>query len=554
MERINAEQHLSAVVQLLLKNKLISEEQVLQYNNEDESLEQTLIQHLSKNSNLSTKQLTLLLAEHFGMPYFDLDAINIETVPYSLIDEKSMRHFNAAPLYVRDNHLFLAIDNPAKRSITKEIQFQTGLYTSVILVEAQKLHDFIDAISQQRRQHHHKNSVITEISPFYGDNDVHKENSPIVKFVNHILFEAIQKKASDIHFEPYEDKYRIRYRLDGLLVEMHTPEESLASRIASRLKILANLDITERRIPQDGRFKLSLSDTLWLDCRVNICPTINGEKIVIRLLHPEMTKIDIEALGFNESQKSLFLTSIKKPQGMILITGPTGSGKTISLYSALELLNSSARNISTVEDPVEIKIPGINQVNINPKIDLTFANALRAFLRQDPDIIMVGEIRDLETAEIAIRAAHTGHLVFSTLHTNSAAETLIRLKNIGIPSFNITSAVSLIMAQRLVRRLCNHCKRLSEVPPLNELFKNGRQFYCAQGCNRCHNGYQGRIALFELLPITDSIANLIHCNANSIDVLNQAQKEGMITMYQSGLEKIIEGLTTLEELNRVVND
>ncbi|CDZ78330.1 Type II traffic warden ATPase [Legionella massiliensis] len=384
-------------------------------------------------------------------------------------------------------------------------------------------------------------TIVQEInylsSPFALDSDTppllaEDYDTTVVKYLNQILNTAIQQGASDIHFEPYEQEYRIRYRQDGLLIEVAQPPLSLANRISSRLKVMANLDIAERRKPQDGRFQLSRPSSHNVDCRISTCPTINGEKVVVRILDTRAIQLDIDSLGMSSLQKEHFLRCLHKPQGLILVSGPTGSGKTVTLYTALQLLNSKEKNISTAEDPVEIKIPGINQVNMNSKVGLSFSNILRSFLRQDPDIIMIGEIRDLETAELAIKAAHTGHLVLATVHSNSAAETLTRLRNLGVPSFNLANSVSLLLAQRLARRLCEHCK-----PQL--------------GCTHCTNGYSGRLGLFEVMPISIPIRQLILSEANSLDILELAQGEGMQSIYQSGLEKVKQGLTTLEEVNRV---
>lgn len=387
-------------------------------------------------------------------------------------------------------------------------------------------------------------------SPFALDTDdpillAKDDDSTIVKYVNQILDAAIQQGASDIHFEPYEQEYRIRYRQDGLLIEVAHPPLNLANRISSRLKVMANLDIAERRKPQDGRFQLHRPSSHSVDCRISTCPTISGEKVVVRILDTCAIQLDVDLLGLSDLQKEHFLRCLQKPQGLILVSGPTGSGKTVTLYTALQLLNSKEKNISTAEDPVEIKVSGVNQVNMNSKAGLTFSNILRSFLRQDPDIIMIGEIRDLETAELAIRAAHTGHLVLATLHSNSAAEILTRLKNLGIPSFNLANSVSLLIAQRLVRRLCEYCK-----PAMLEMVTLANRNNL-QGCMHCTNGYSGRLGLFEVMPISMPIRQLILSEANSFDILQQAQAEGMLSIYQSGLEKVQQGLTTLEEVNRV---
>jgi type IV pilus assembly protein PilB len=369
-----------------------------------------------------------------------------------------------------------------------------------------------------------------------NDND-----APIIKFMNQILIEAIQKGASDIHFEPYENQYRIRYRQDGLLTEVAAFTLNLSNRISSRLKVMAKLDIAERRLPQDGRFQMKYQDQR-IDFRVSTCPTINGEKVVVRLLDTDLTHLAIDTLGLNPLQKECFLSHLQKPQGLILVTGPTGSGKTVTLYTALKILNTIDKNISTAEDPVEIKLPGINQVNINPKSGLEFSTILRSFLRQDPDILMIGEVRDLETAEIAINAAQTGHLVLSTLHTNNAAETLTRLSNLGVPACNMVNSLTLLVAQRLARRLCDYCK-----------MRQG-EAYCAVGCQHCVNGYRGRIGLFEVIPVSKRMGQLIFSGGNSLDILKHAQSEGFISIYQSGLEKVKLGLTTFEEVKRVTMD
>lgn len=379
------------------------------------------------------------------------------------------------------------------------------------------------------------------------------EEASIIKLVNKILTMAVEEKASDIHFEPYENNYRIRLRQDGLLFEIASLPANLTNRITTRLKVMSNLDISERRLPQDGRFKLQWNLTESIDFRVNICPTMDGEKIVVRMIKPHSTQLDIETLGLNKNQKNLFLTALKKPQGMILVTGPTGCGKTATLYSALALLNTQEKNIITVEDPVEIKMTGINQVSVNPKIGLTFSTALRAFLRQDPDIIMVGEIRDLETAEIAIKAAQTGHIVFSTIHANDTVQTLTRLVDMGIPTANLVNSINLLIAQRLARRLCEHCKAIDSKLSLESFNQPTEEtLYQAIGCTRCSKGYRGQIGLFEVLPLSHTLKKHILSGVHYFDVLRQAQTEGMLTMHQSGLEKVKQGLTTLEEINRVV--
>lgn len=554
---IKPQEQLQGIAQLLVQIKLITIEKAVEYQEIAFKKQQTLLQYLISEQLFCAQKLAQVIAEHYSVALFDLDSIDINSIPLTLINEHLIRRHHIVPLFIRANRLFFATDDPGKPFLLKEIQFHTELPVSIVVVESDKLSKLINKILSEKEKHH------TPTALTYLENYVKSEEiAPAIQFVNHCLQDAISKRASDIHFEPYEHKYRIRYRRDGLLFEAISPPLNLTNQITSRIKVMANLDISERRVPQDGHFKMQISRTRTIDCRVSTCPTIHGEKIVIRILEQTLPQLGIDALGFNNIQKKQFLNAITQTQGLVLVTGPTGSGKTISLYSALALLNSEERNISTVEDPVEIKIPGINQVNINTKAGLTFPTILRAFLRQDPDVIMVGEIRDLETAEIAIKAAQTGHLVLSTLHTNSAAETLNRLLNMGIQPFNIVSTIRLLVAQRLVRRLCLYCKMIRNDVLPDDLIKLGfhkkelctLELYKSGGCKQCINGYYGQIALFELLPMTQTITELIMAGGNSVGILQQAQREGMITIYQSGLEKIKQGLTTIEEVQRVMYD
>ncbi|MFW2571529.1 type IV-A pilus assembly ATPase PilB [Legionella sp. 29fVS95] len=551
---IKPQEQLQGIIQLLVQNKLITTEKALEYQQIAFKNKQTLLQYLISEQLFCAQKLAQAIAEHYCVPFIDLDSIDINSISHTLINEHLIRRHHIVPLFIRCNRLLLATDDPGKPFLLKEIQFHAELPVSIVVVESDKLGKLINKILSEKEKH------TPPVGLTYLENYAEPEElAPAIQFVNHCLQDAISKRASDIHFEPYEHQYRIRYRRDGLLFEATSPPLNLTNQITSRIKVMANLDISERRVPQDGHFKMKISHTRTIDCRVNTCPTIYGEKIVIRVLEQALPQLGIAALGFNTVQKKQFLTAITQPQGLILVTGPTGSGKTISLYSALALLNSEERNISTVEDPVEIKIPGINQVNINTKAGLTFPTILRAFLRQDPDVIMVGEIRDLETAEIAIKAAQTGHLVLSTLHTNSAAETLNRLLNMGILPFNIACTIRLVVAQRLVRRLCLYCKLIRNDIPSDDLIKLGfhkkelctLQLYKSGSCKQCINGYYGQIALFELLPMTQTITELVMAGGNSVGILQQAQREGMITIYQSGLEKIKQGLTTIEEVQRV---
>ncbi|CAM3024671.1 pilus assembly protein PilB [Legionella steigerwaltii] len=565
---------LHGIGQLFVLEKLLDRPQAVEFCKQAAADKISLVQYLVKNNILSATQIALAASRNFGVPILDLDCIEVDSIPINLVNEKLIRRHSMVPLFYRGNNLYLATEDPSKQASLKEIQFHTGLNTHAIVTEADKLSALIDHLLSVQETQGLSEFVGGDTDEFDGliinEEEEHDtniatsltEDAPIVKFVNKILLDAIKQGASDIHFEPYEKEYRIRYRQDGILHEIATPPGSLATRITARIKIMSNLDISERRIPQDGGFKMKISKTRSIDFRVSTCPTTSGEKVVMRILDPGSAKLGIEALGFSPVQKEQFIHAIERPQGMILVTGPTGSGKTVSLYTALNILNTKEVNISTAEDPVEIKVPGINQVNINPKAGLTFSNALRSFLRQDPDIIMVGEIRDLETAEIAVKAAQTGHLVLSTLHTNSAAETLNRLVNMGVATFNVASSVTLIIAQRLARKLCEHCKVLRDDFNKMSLLElgfteadlEGIKLYKAGGCAKCTNGYRGRIGLFEVLPMTKTLGQIIMSGGNSLDILKVAQEEGMITIYQSGLEKVKQGITTIEEVNRVTVD
>jgi type IV pilus assembly protein PilB len=565
------EDRLQGMAQLLRQAQLLEKEQALQYQQLASSQKISLQQYLITNNILKAAVIALAVSDNYGLPLIDLDSIDPESIPLSLVSDKLIKRHFMVPLFNRGTQIYLATDDPSKHAALKEIQFHTGLYVNPVVVETNKLYELIDKLLHQKESQglsdYFEESQDLEGLEFSADDDdkeldasvVTNDDAPVVKFVNRILVDAIKKGVSDIHFEPYEREYRIRYRQDGLLNEIASPPVNLSSRISARIKIMSSMDISERRIPQDGRFKMKLSSTRSIDFRVSSCPTVAGEKIVMRILDPGSAKLGIEALGFSTKQRDNFVEAITRPQGMILVTGPTGSGKTVTLYTALNILNTIEKNISTAEDPVEIKVTGINQVNINPKSGLTFSGTLRSFLRQDPDIIMVGEIRDLETAEIAIKAAQTGHLVLSTLHTNSAAETLTRLVNMGVPSFNIASSVSLIIAQRLVRKLCEHCKSKRDDVTEHSLVELGFEeaeahdmpIYKAVGCKQCANGYRGRIGLFEVLKMSKQLGQMIMTGCTSLDILKQAQSDGMLTVYQAGLEKIKEGVTTIEEVNRV---
>ncbi len=496
----------------------------------------------------------------------DLDFYDFEFVPEQERNEKLIRKHLVLPIGKRNRTLFLALVDPTDMQPVEDFEFSTGMRAELIVVEYDKLQKLIDRVFDSNSTETFNSSEwdLSALGVEDAENEDHaasdSEDQPIIAFINKMLHDAIRKGASDLHFEPYEKSYRIRFRIDGILHEVASPPVALSGRLSARLKVMSRLDIAEKRVPQDGRIKLKLSQKKSIDFRVSSLPTLWGEKIVMRILDSDSAMLGIDILGYEEAQKKLYLAALEQPQGMILVTGPTGSGKTVSLYTGLNILNTEETNISTAEDPVEINLPGINQVQVNIKAGLTFPAALKSFLRQDPDVIMVGEIRDLETAEIAIKAAQTGHLVLSTLHTNSAPETLTRLLNMGVPAYNVASSVSLIIAQRLARRLCSHCKAPEHLPE-TELLKQG--FTQAQlptiklfkpiGCEYCTGGYKGRVGVYEVMPISGNIAERIMQGGNSLEIAQQAQSEGINNLRQSGLLKAAAGLTSLAEINRVTN-
>ncbi|MBP0048874.1 type IV-A pilus assembly ATPase PilB [Marinobacterium sp. AK62] len=532
---------------------------------------QPFISYIISHRLISSHRAAQAASEEFGYPLFDLDSLSDDSIPQGLISEALITKHFVLPLLKRDNRLYVAITDPTNIQALDEIKFHTGITTEPVIVEEDKLQrrldQFLDSTNDAMEELEDTDLENIELQE-EEDASSEKESAedaandtPIVRFINKVLLDAIKKGASDIHFEPYEKSYRVRCRIDGMLQEVHRPPLNLATRLAARLKVMSRMDISERRVPQDGRIKLKVSKKRSIDFRVNTLPTLWGEKIVLRILDPSSAKMGVEALGFEPDQKSAYLQTLEQPQGMILVTGPTGSGKTVTLYTGLNILNTEERNISTAEDPVEINLEGINQVHVNPKVGLTFAEALRSFLRQDPDVVMVGEIRDLETAEIAIKAAQTGHMVLSTLHTNSAPETLTRLRNMGVPSFNIATSVSLIIAQRLGRRLCESCKVPAEIPEpalLEEGFSPDQipelHLFDANpdGCSKCNRGYKGRVGIYEMLQMTPEIAECIMENGNSIDIMRTAEKQGFKTLRKSGLLKVAAGITSLEEMNRVI--
>jgi len=527
---------------------------------------------LIENSLVSSQQLAMACSAEFGMPLLDVEALDLSQLPMKLVREDLITKHKALPLFKRGNRLFVGVSDPTNLRALDEIKFQTNHIIEPILVDENRLDRAIEqafaassnTISNLDDAEGLENldlGAIDDDGEATGVDVTGADDAPVVKFINKVLIDAIKRGASDIHFEPYENVYRVRFRMDGMLRAVAAPPVKLNPRISSRLKVMSGLDIAERRVPQDGRIKLNLSKTKAIDFRVSTCPTLFGEKIVLRILDGSAAKMGIEKLGYEEDQKQLFLNAIEKPYGMVLVTGPTGSGKTVSLYTALNILNTEGRNISTVEDPVEIRLPGVNQVQQNTKRGMTFAAALRSFLRQDPDVIMVGEIRDLETAEIAIKAAQTGHMVLSTLHTNDASQTIARLMNMGIAPYNITSSVTLVIAQRLARRL-HDCKKPIELPPaalIAEGFTSseidaGLQIFDAVGCSSCNEGYKGRTGIYQVMPMSEEIQKIILAGGSAMQIAEQAKSVGIRDLRASALMKVRQGVLSLAEINRVTKD
>jgi type IV pilus assembly protein PilB len=530
----------------------------------------SLVTYLVQNKLVKSRLLAELASEQFGVSFVDLNAIDKESQPRDLVTEKLVRQHRVLPLWRRGNKLFVAVSDPTNHQAITDIQFSTGMTTEAILVEDDKLGDaiekFFDSAANGMEDLADVDLDGLDVEVVNADADIagdgnSADDAPVVRFVNKMLLDAIKKGSSDLHFEPYEKTYRVRFRTDGILQEIARPPIQLSPRISARLKVMAGLDISERRKPQDGRIKMRISKTKSIDFRMSTCPTLWGEKIVMRILDSASAQMGIDALGYEESQKDLYMAALKQPQGMILVTGPTGSGKTVSLYTGLNILNTVDVNISTAEDPVEINLEGINQVNVNPKQGMDFTAALKSFLRQDPDIIMVGEIRDLDTASIAVKAAQTGHMVMSTLHTNSAAETLTRLRNMGVPSFNIATSVNLIIAQRLARKLCSTCKKEVKIPRealLEEGFPadtlDTLKLYEPVGCENCNGGYKGRVGIYEVVKNTPALQRIIMEEGNSIDIAVQMRKDGFNDLRTSALLKAMQGITSLAEVNRVTKD
>lgn len=562
---------LSGLARRLVLDGLLREDQVLKAQEYATKNKIPFVSHLVQSKLVDSYAIANAGSTEFGIPLFDIDAMDLEAAAVKLVSEKLVRQHNALPLFKRGTRLFVAVSDPTNLVGLDEIKFQSGVNTEAVLVEEDKLAMIIEkALSASDTTMMDLNDTDLDNLDITSDadDDTKKDegssevdDAPVVRFINKILLDAINKGASDIHFEPYEKIYRIRYRQDGMLSEAASPPVALSNKISARLKVMSRLDISERRVPQDGRMKMVLSKTRAIDFRVNSCPTLFGEKIVLRILDPSSAKLGIDALGYEPEQKELYMKALHMPYGMILVTGPTGSGKTVSLYTGLNILNTMDRNISTAEDPSEINLPGVNQVNVNPRVGLTFAAALKAFLRQDPDVIMVGEIRDLETAEIAIKAAQTGHMVLSTLHTNDAPQTLSRLLNMGVAPFNIASAVSLIIAQRLARRLCSKCKAVADIPPavllkigFKEQELSGLTVYKPVGCDQCFEGYKGRVGIYQVMPISEAMGRIIMAGGNAMQIADQAREEGIPDLRASGLKKIRQGMTSLEEINRVITE
>ena len=563
---------LSGLPQRLVLDGLIEEAAMLDAIASARERKTHLVSWLVSHDLAAARDIAIAAAQEFGVPLLDLDAINIDLDTVRLVNDKLMAKHRVLPLVKRGKRLHVAVSDPTNLHAVDEIKFQTGLAIEAVIVEDDKLQRAVQKAIEQ---------VDTSMPSLGGEEDFDLENldvsaaedqidadtgrddiedAPIVRFVNKIMLDAIRKNASDIHFEPYEKYYRIRLRVDGVLREVAQPPVQLATKLAARLKVMSRLDIAERRVPQDGRIKMRLSKNRSIDFRVSSCPTLFGEKIVLRILDASTAMMGIDALGYEPFQKDLYMKTLARPQGMILVTGPTGSGKTVSLYTGLSILNVEDTNISTAEDPAEIVLPGVNQVNVNPKVGLTFASALRAFLRQDPDVIMVGEVRDLETAEIAIKAAQTGHLVLSTLHTNDAPQTLTRMVDMGVKPYAIATSVSLIIAQRLARRLCSACKAPLTLPAealLKEGFTEDQvrrgdfKVHKAVGCSQCTDGYKGRVGIYEVLPVTEGIGRIILEGGSAPHIRDQARKDGVWDLRTSGLKKVMDGLTSLEEVNRV---
>lgn len=564
---------LSGLARRLVEDNLIEEEAAKEAAEEARKNRVPFVSHLVQADIISAREIATSASEEFGTPLLDITTLDPEVIPKNLVDEKLIRANHAIPVFHRGNRLFVAVSDPTNRTGLDEIKFQTGISTEEVLVEEDKLAGFIEAFLEAQEGGGLGDlgddedvdldlEAVDEEGGGGDDEDVGSaaDDTPVVRFINKMLMDAIKGGSSDLHFEPFEKAYRVRFRTDGVLHEVARPPVNLGPRISARLKVMSQMDISERRVPQDGRIKLKISKSKAIDFRVNTLPVLFGEKLCLRILDPSSAKMGIDALGYEDDQKSLYLEALHKPQGMFLVTGPTGSGKTVSLYTGLNILNTPELNISTAEDPVEINLEGINQCPVNHKVGLDFSEALRSFLRQDPDIVMVGEIRDLETANISIKAAQTGHMVMSTLHTNSAPETLTRLRNMGVPAFNLATSINLIVAQRLARRL-HDCKEKLDVPKnaliekgfTEEEIDEGFEIFGPKGCSGCSGGYKGRVGIYEVMKVTPEISKIIMEDGNSLQIAEVSEREGFHNIFQSALVKVKSGLTSLDEVDRVTS-
>jgi len=566
-DNTNQDVTLNGLARQLVNQGMLSEEAAIEAMRHSEESKTPLINSLTEYGDLTTGAISQAVSADFGLPCFDVGTLEGTSIPTEYIKEDLIAEHNAVPIAKRGSKLFIAISDPTNSEPLDKYKFTSGLSVEAVVVEEDKLQDLKARVMDGNTA---LSEGLDDSFDLEVDSDDVKESdedgsdideTPVVRFVNKVLLDAIKRGASDIHVEPYEKEFRIRFRIDGILQEVVNPPLNMSTRLTARLKVMSRMDISEKRVPQDGRIKLKLSKTKAIDFRVNTCPTLFGEKTVLRILDPSSAQLGIDALGYEPEQKQLYMDALANPYGMILVTGPTGSGKTVSLYTGLNILNNPETNISTAEDPAEINLSGINQVNVNPKAGLTFAEALKAFLRQDPDIIMVGEIRDLETASIAIKAAQTGHMVMSTLHTNDAPQTLGRLINMGVPPFNIATAVSLIIAQRLARRLCDACKEEDELPKdvlLDEGFSEEQlediTVYKAVGCKKCNSGYKGRTGVYQVMKISEEIGKIIMAGGNAIEIAAQAKREKIPDLRDAALLKVKAGLLSLEEANRVTKD
>jgi type IV pilus assembly protein PilB len=563
---------LSGLARMLVQENLLTEAEATTIQTQANTQRNPFITQAIASKKITAEKIAEVSSKAFGFPYFNLDAFNADYLPAKAIDLKLMETNRVIALQNRNNVLFVAISDPTNLHALDSVQFQMGMTLSPVVVEDDKLGRWITKVVESRDTSMRSLDMGDDFDLDMGGDDLEQEteitqevdDAPVVKFLNKMLIDAINMGASDLHFEPYEKFYRVRYRVDGILKEITQPPLAIKDKLASRIKVISSMDISEKRIPQDGRMKLVLSKTRTIDFRVSTLPLIHGEKIVMRILDPSSATLGIEALGYEPLQKERLLSAVSRPYGLVLVTGPTGSGKTVSLYTCLNILNQPGVNIATAEDPCEIPLAGINQVNVNDKQGLTFAVALKSFLRQDPDIIMIGEIRDLETADMAIKAASTGHMVLSTLHTNDAPSTLTRLLNMGVAPFNIASAVSLITAQRLARRLCKNCKVPVNVPKealldvgfIEEDFATDWQLYGPKegGCEMCNEGYKGRVGIYQVMPVTDAISRIIMSKGNAIDIADQAKAEGVNDLRRSGILKVMQGLTSVAEVESCTNE